>query len=152
MEKKLFYHIVHPYQPHNVNRLQHAEQAGFNQRLAVLFTRGFGSMFAFYILVAWMLIWMVLATAGIWLFAKDAYPFPFLLFCSNLVQLWALPVIMVGQNVLNRHAELQAEEQFQTTQRSYHDIEQIIKHLDEQDRELLKQTEILLKLHETERK
>ena len=38
-------------------------------------------------------------------------------------------VIMVGQGLLGRQQELQAEEQFKTTITSYHDIEQIMEHL-----------------------
>lgn len=73
----------------------------------------------------------------------DPYPFVFLLFLSNLVQLWALPVLAVGQNVLNRKAELQADEMYKTTVRSFQDIEQIRDHLDAQDGELIKQSRLL---------
>lgn len=48
---------------------------------------------------------MALSGLDVWLFAKDKYPFQFLLFLSNLVQLWALPVIMVGQNVISRNQD-----------------------------------------------
>lgn len=145
---RLFEHVPHPHQPRNMAHVhkQEIETAGFNQRLAVLITKAFGSIWAFYALIAWMVLWMVLASAGVWLFARDSYPFPFLLFCSNLVQLWALPVLAVGQAVLSRKSELMAEEQFRTTQRSYYDIEQIVSHLNAQDAELLKQTQLLTRL------
>lgn len=146
MSEKFFHHVPHPHKPRNVNDLHQSERQGVNDRLAVLITRGFGTMWALYVLIAWMLIWMALASLGVGWFAKDAWPFPFLLFCSNLVQLWALPAIMVGQSVLSRKAELMAQEQFETTQRSYHDLEQIVKHLDAQDAELLKQTQLLTRL------
>lgn len=141
----LFQHTPHKHKPRNINVI-HEQEQGFNQRLAVLITKGFGSMVAFYILVAWMLIWMLLATLGIWLFAKDSYPFSFLLFLSNLIQLWALPILSVGQNVLSRKAELQADEAYQATLKSFHDIEQIMLHLQEQDQELLKQSSMLVEL------
>ena len=116
---------VHATQQHN---------AGFNTRLAVLITKAFGSIWAFYVLIAWMLLWMGLATAGVWLFKVDHYPFPFLLFLSNLVQLWALPVLAFGQVILGRKQEiLQNDEAFKTTQNSYHDIEQVVAHLSVQD-------------------
>src|SRR5579859_5614332 len=83
-------HRPHPHKPQNVNALHRSEQRGLNQRLAVLITRSFGTMTAFYVLVLWMLVWIGLASAGVWLFARDSYPFAFLLFLSNLVQLWAL--------------------------------------------------------------
>jgi uncharacterized membrane protein len=129
----LFKHTKHPHVPRNINVTHAAEQTGFNQRLAVMITRSFGSMWAFYILIAWMLLWMALSSLGLWLFALDRYPFAFLLFLSNLVQLWALPVLSVGQNVLSRKAELQADETYATTTKMYHDIEQIAQHLSAQD-------------------
>jgi hypothetical protein len=48
-----------------------------------------------------------------------------------------LPVIMVGQNVLGRKSELQADESFATTMKTYTDIEAVLKHLDKQDEKIL---------------
>lgn len=92
--------------------LTRAEHLGFNGRLAVFITSKFGSMGAFYVLVIWMLSWMVLATVGFGIFKKDPYPFTFLLFLSNLVQLFALPILAVGQQVLSRASDKQAEQTF----------------------------------------
>jgi len=64
----------------------------------------------------------------------------FLLFLGNIIQLLLMPLIMVGQNIQAKHSELRAEEEYNTTQSSYHDIEAILKHLDAQDQELLRQT------------
>jgi len=140
----IYWHPHHSYKPRNVNEI-HKEQnvSSFNQKLAVTFTKYFGSVQAFYILVVWMFIWIALATSGIWLFGKDPYPFQFLLFLSNLVQLWALPVIMVGQNTLSKHQEIQAEETYKDAEKSVHDIEHMINHMNEQDKELLKQSRII---------
>jgi uncharacterized membrane protein len=89
------------------------EHVGFNGWLAAGITKGFGSMWAFYILVFWMFAWMFLASIGFWLFRYDKYPFTFLLFLSNLVQLWALPVLAVGQQVLSRASDKQALQTYQ---------------------------------------
>lgn len=56
--------------------------------------------------------WMTLATLGIGILRKDPYPFTFLLFLSNLVQLFALPILAVGQQVLSRASDKQAEQTF----------------------------------------
>lgn len=103
------------------------QQLGFNGRLAVFITNKFGSMGAFYVLVIWMFGWMILATAGFWLFGKDPYPFTFLLFLSNLVQLFALPILAVGQQVLSRASDKQAEQ-------TYKDAEAILMLQDETHR------------------
>lgn len=100
------------------------EHLGFNGRLAVFATNKFGTMAAFYVLVIWMFGWMIFAASGFWLFQKDPYPFTFLLFLSNLIQLFALPILAVGQQVLSRASDKQAEQ-------TYRDAETILKLQDE---------------------
>jgi uncharacterized membrane protein len=100
------------------------EHTGFNGRLAVFITKRFGTMGAFYVLVVWMFGWMVLASVGFWWFRQDPYPFTFLLFLSNLVQLFALPILAVGQQVLSRASDKQAEQ-------TYKDAEAILRLQDE---------------------
>jgi hypothetical protein len=92
------------------------EHIGFNGWLAAGITKGFGSMWAFYFLVIWMLAWMFFASTGFWLFKSDPYPYTFLLFLSNLVQLWALPVLAVGQQVLSRASDRRALQTYQDTE------------------------------------
>jgi hypothetical protein len=55
-------------------------------------------------------------------------------------------VIMVGQGLLGRQQELQSTEQFNTTIKTYHDIEQIMTHLSAQDEEILRQTHMITHL------
>ncbi len=100
------------------------EHIGFNGRLAVFITNRFGSMWAFYFLVIWMFGWMFLASTGFAYFRNDPYPFTFLLFLSNLVQLFALPILAVGQQVLSRASDKQA-------QQTYKDAEAILQLQDE---------------------
>lgn len=99
-------------------------RAKFNNRMAVFVTRKFGTMGTFYILTLWMFGWMLLATLGFGAFRNDQYPFTFLLFLSNLVQLLALPILAVGQQILNQSSERQAEQ-------TYKDAEAILKLQDE---------------------
>src|SRR5581483_7744457 len=120
---KLYEHKPHPHSPQNVNVLHQAEVAasGINDRIAVALTNSVGSMWCAY-------GFTILAILGFPGF--NATPTQWVQWISQtLIQLVMLSVIMVGQKVIGRHQELQAEEQFQTTQRSYHDIEQIISHL-----------------------
>lgn len=117
------FHLRHPRiderQEHGVHLTAH-ETIGLNGRLAVLITHSFGTMAAFYVLVAWMLIWMGLASVGFWLFKLDPYPFAFLLFLSNLIQLWALPILAVGQQVLSRASDKQALQTFKDAEAILH--------------------------------
>jgi uncharacterized membrane protein len=74
---------------------------GFNMRLALLVTGAVGTMWAFYILAAWMFGWIAWQESGKFQIIHDPYPFPFLLFLGNIVQLLPMLLIMVGQNVLS---------------------------------------------------
>jgi len=67
--------------------------SGFNDRIGDRVTSVFGSMGTFWVLVAWQVGWMALATFNVWPFSGDRYPFAFCLFLSNLIQLWALPIL-----------------------------------------------------------
>ena len=141
----LFDHEHHPYQPRNVNLLHEAEQkaAGVNTRIAVALTKSVGTMWTAYTFSAcccWIdghlgLLTPIVALLVVWI-------------SQTFLQLTLLPVIMVGQNVLGRKSELQADEQFNTTMNSYNDIEQVMQHLSAQDAELLRHTRMLIHLLE----
>ena len=142
---KLFHHEPHLHQPRNVNQLHAAEQAceGFNTRLAVALTRYTGTMWTAYLFAG------IGIGSLVGVFTNSA--FLGLLFgsiSSYFLQLVLLPIIMTGQNVLGRKAELQADEAFKTTMSTYHDIEQIMEHLCAQDAELLRQAKMLVHLLE----
>ena len=116
-------HTAHPWIKERKKigpRLTSDEHLGFSGRLAVILTSTFGSMGAFYVLLMWMLGWVTLATLGVNLFTQDPYPFTFLLFLSNVVQLLSLPILAVGQQVLSRASDKQAEQ-------TYKDAEAILK-------------------------
>jgi len=137
----LYEHIKHLHTPRNVNDTHKAEQeaSGVNTRVAVTLTKAVGTMWMAY-------LFTVLALVGLFGLLGWLNPFVFLLatwVSQQFAQLVLLPIIMVGQNVLSRHSELQAEEAFQTTMKSYHDTEQIIEHLNKQDEKIL---EILTRL------
>jgi len=132
----LFHHRIHPHKPVNVNEKHRQEQSesGLNQRIAVGMTHVFQSMWTFWGIVAWIVLW-ILANATIAHF--DPMPWPLLLCLASVPQLPLMIVIMVGQGLLGRHQEIMAEEAFQTTTKSYQDIEQIMEHLAKQDKVLM---------------
>lgn len=132
------------YRPKNANAI-HQSQLGLQDKIAVTLTAAVGTMYAVYFFILIMAGWMLWQTR----FAEqpfDPYPFAFLLFLGNIVQLLLMPLIMVGQNIQGRHAEIRAEEEFKTAESSHKDIEYILIHLDKQDKELLKQTKLLKEL------
>lgn len=145
----LFEHAPHPHVSRNANRVHAAEKAAgnFNQKVAVGMTNVFQAMPTFWLIAAWIVLW-ILSNATILRF--DPLPWPLLLTLASVPQLPLMIVIMVGQGLLGRHAELISEEQFNTTMNTYHDTEQVMQHLSAQDAELLKQTSMLIKLLETQ--
>lgn len=109
--------------PHNVNELHRAEQkiSSFNQRLAVALTRLVGSMPTAYLFAGFALIGL----CGILGLLNPVVVILISWFSQTFLQLVFLPILSVGQQVLGRHQELQAEEQYQTTQKTYQDAEQM---------------------------
>ena len=139
--RPLFERTSHLYAPRNVNALHKAElaAAGFNTRFAVALTQRVGTMWTAY-------TFAVLAIIGLFAILGVLTPLAAALVAwvsQTFIQLVLLPIIMVGQNVLGRKSELQADEQFNTTQKSYHDIEQMMLHLCAQDAELLRHAKLL---------
>lgn len=138
----LFEHTPHYHIPRNVNAIHEQEKrsADFNQQVAVGMTQLFQSMWTFWAIMAWIISWIVVnATVA----SFDPLPWPLLLCLASVPQLPLMIVIMVGQGLLGRKQELQSEEQYDFTVKSYHDIEQIMLHLSKQDEELLRQTELI---------
>ena len=60
---------------------------------------------------------------------------------QTFLQLVLLSIIMVGQNLMGRHAEARAEADHVAVQQSFQDAEATMKHLDEQD-EAMKRLEL----------
>lgn len=101
---------------------------GVNQRIAVGVTGAVGTMWAFYVFAICEFGWMALATWG-FLRHIDPYPFAFLLFLGNIVQLLLMPLIMVGQNVQSAHADARAEADFDVNQKAEAEIEKLLEGL-----------------------
>ena len=135
--------------PQNVNKI-HNQKLKLQDHIALTITTAIGTMYAVYFFALFMASWML--WQGVISHHKfDPYPFAFLLFLGNIVQLLLMPLIMVGQNIQGRHAEIRSDEEYKTTMTSYVDIEHILKHLDSQDQELLKQTKMLQDLMSSKR-
>lgn len=131
-------------EPENVNE-KHKSQLGLQDRIALVITTGIGTMYAVYFFAFFMASWML--WQGFFNHKPfDPYPFAFLLFLGNIIQLLLMPLIMVGQNIQGRHAAIRSEEEYKTTKTSYEDIEYILKTLEAQNQELLKQSKILEEL------
>jgi uncharacterized membrane protein len=109
------------------------EGIGLNGRIAAWLTARVGSMWVVYLTVGFVLLWMLLGTYGS-LRRLDPYPFPFLLFVGNVVQLLLVFVILVGQQVLGRAADKRSRQTYEDAEAIFEEVSQLHNHLERQDR------------------
>lgn len=106
--------------------------------IAVWITNHVGSMGFFLIIFTWTAVWL-----GWNMFAPkaarfDPYPaFVLWLFISNMIQLFLMPLIMIGQNVQSRAADLRAEADLRINTKAEFEIETILSHLEYQNNLML---------------
>jgi uncharacterized membrane protein len=119
----------------NIELKQHLSKL---DKLALWITDHVGSMGFFMLIFAWTALWL-----GWNMFAPvalrfDPYPaFVLWLFISNMIQIFLMPLIMIGQNLQSAHAEIRAEVDFEINKKAEKEIETILKHLEDQDKMIL---------------
>ncbi|WBP84959.1 DUF1003 domain-containing protein [Kitasatospora cathayae] len=111
------------------------QQVGLNGAFAAALTRAVGSMPALYVALALVGGWMALATWGP-LHAVDPYPFGFLLFLDNVVQLVLCLAILVGQRVLGQAADRRSVQTYENAEAIFARVADLQAHLDRHDRAL----------------
>lgn len=118
----------------DVNQKQ-KESLSSVDRLAVWITEHVGSMGFFLIIFVWTIFWLLWNLFAPKALTFDPHPaFVLWLFISNMIQILLMPLIMVGQNIQGRHAELRAEADFQVNKKSEQEIEVILGHLENQSK------------------
>jgi uncharacterized membrane protein len=118
------------------------EQIGVNAAIAAALTRGVGSMPALYVVLVIVGGWMIAAAWGP-LHRVDPYPFPFLLFLNNVVQLVLCSVILVGQRVLGMAADHRAVQTYESAEAIFARVADLQAHLDRHDRVLSRGVSLL---------
>lgn len=108
----------------------HKQRLSQLERLAVWVTNHVGSMKFFFIIVLWTVVWFCWNTFAPAFMRFDPFPsFVLWLFISNTIQLFLLPLIMIGQNLQGRHSEVRAESDYQINKRSEMQISEILERL-----------------------
>lgn len=134
---------------HNAN-IKHKESLNRLEKIAVTLTDHVGSIGFFFIIFGWTVIWLGWNTLAPEELRFDPFPaFVLWLFISNMIQIFLMPLILIGQNLQSRHAEIRAELDFEVNIRAEKEIEVILLHL-EQHNELI--TEILKKIEGSKKK
>jgi uncharacterized membrane protein len=95
-------------------------------RLALWITTRVGSMGFFMVIFSWTVIWLfwnMFAPKGL---RFDPFPgFVLWLFISNMIQLFLMPLIMIGQNLQGSVAEQRAKNDYKVNLRAEKEIQQI---------------------------
>jgi uncharacterized membrane protein len=149
MDKTAIAKLQEQYPIKNVNKI-HRERMSKLDKLALIVTNKIGTMGFFLIIFSWTFSWLswnILAPKEL---RFDPYPaFVLWLFISNLIQLHLMPLLLIGQNLQGKHAELRSEHDFETDKKAEQEIEAILMHLENQQSLIL---QILKKVEKLEEK
>ena len=117
----------------------HKESLSLLETFAVKLTDHVGSIGFFLIIFAWTILWLGWNTIAPKEWRFDPFPaFVLWLFVSNVIQIFLMPLIMIGQNLQGRHAENRAESDFEVNIRAEKEIEVILLHLEHQNELIMK--------------
>lgn len=123
-----FPHLPNPNITHKKN-LTNLDQLGLKV------TNHVGTMQFFFIIFSWTVLWLSWNIFAPKSLRFDPFPaFVLWLFISNLIQLHLMPLLMVGQNIQSKHAEIRSEHDYQTNKKAEKLVETIIMHLESQDK------------------
>ncbi len=102
------------------------------EKVAIFITKRVGTMGFFLTIAVWSIGWVcwnLFASQGL---RFDPFPaFVLWLFISNFIQILLMPLLMVGENLLNKYAEARAEADFAINKVSEKEIELIIEYLED---------------------
>lgn len=109
----------------NANRI-YKELLSESEKFAIWITNKVGTIGFFAIIFFWTVVWLgwnMFAPANL---RFDPYPaFVFWLFISNMIQIFLMPLIMVGQNLQSKHAEIRAETDFEVNLKAEKEVADI---------------------------
>ena len=119
-------------------------------KLAIWITNHVGTMGFFIIIFIWTLSWLSWNALAPKELRFDPFPaFVLWLFLSNMIQIFLMPLIMIGQNLQSAHQESRAEADFEVNVKAELEIETILEHLEYQNKMIL---DILQRLDAKENK
>ncbi len=117
----------------NINII-HRENMSSLDEFAIWITRNIGSMGFFLLIFFWTVTWLGWNVLGPVDYRFDPFPAFFLwIFISNMIQIFLMPLLMIGQNLQSKHSEVRAEADFDLNVKAEREIETIIAHLENQN-------------------
>ncbi len=107
---------------------------------ALKLTEKVGTFGFFLIILTWTIFWLGWNMFAPFSLRFDPYPaFVLWLFISNMIQIFLMPLIMIGQNLQSKHAEIRAESDYQVNIKAEKDVKELKLKMDQ----LLKQIDAL---------
>mgnify|MGYP003349762510 CR=1 FL=1 len=118
---------------------QHRERVSKLDKLALWITEHVGTMGFFLLILSWTVIWLGWNMLAPKEMQFDPFPaFVLWLFISNMIQIFLMPLIMIGQNLQGKHSELRAQSDFEINIKAEREIETILSHLENQNEIMMK--------------
>ena len=118
----------------NLKERQKEDVSGLD-RLAILITQNVGTMGFFLIIFFWTMTWLSWNTLGPIERRFDPFPgFVLWLFISNMIQIFLMPLIMIGQNLQGRFSDNRAQNDFEINVKAEREIEIVLLHLENQNK------------------
>ena len=109
------------------------------EKFALWITEHIGTMGFFLLIFSWTLLWLLWNVFAPRALQFDPFPaFVLWLFISNMIQLFFLPLILIGQNLEGRHSEARAEADYEINTKAEREIEAVLMHLENQNELILK--------------
>lgn len=134
-----FQEIKNSRKPVRSVNVEHKKSLSRLDRSALFITEKVGSMGFFVLVFAWTILWLGWNMVAPISLRFDPFPaFVLWLFISNVMQIFLMPLIMVGQNFQNQHAEIRAEADFEINTKAEQEINAILLHLEYQNTLILK--------------
>ncbi|QHI36163.1 hypothetical protein IMCC3317_15220 [Kordia antarctica] len=102
------------------------------ERFAIWITTKIGTIGFFLIIFMWTLLWLSWNMFASIHLRFDPYPaFVLWLFISNMIQIFLMPLLMVGQNLQAKRAEIRAENDFNVNIKAEKEIITLLKEVKE---------------------
>ncbi|MHB1178720.1 MAG: DUF1003 domain-containing protein [Daejeonella sp.] len=109
----------------NANKY-HRDSLSRSQRFASWITGKIGTMAFFYVIFAWTATWLLWNLIAPKNMQFDPAPdFLMWLFLSNMIQIFLMPLIMIGQNLQGKHAEILADNDFEVNKKAEQEIKEL---------------------------
>ena len=103
-----------------------------SERFAGWSTKAVGTINFFFLILFWTICLLGWNMFGPKSLRFDPYPaFVLWLFISNMIQIFLMPLIMVGQNLQGKHAEVRAENDYEINLKAEKEIADLKKDLEE---------------------